>query len=198
MWGGTSGDVSAAGRNSCGTGLPGTKTVELDSLPVKAGKINGPDTVCAGKGDYNYFISPVNFATSYEWFLPPGSVISSGLKTNRISIDFSDTASSGILSVYGLNTCGAGESSSQVITIRKCTGINDKELHSNLIISPNPVSDKMKVNITGTENQFYLYIYDFSGKPVFSTYLSGIPPSFDYELDAQPVSGRNLLSPDRE
>jgi len=189
IWGEVSGDVSVAGRNSCGTGPPGTKTVELDSLPLKAGKINGPDTVCAGKEDYNYFISPVNFATSYEWSLPPGAVISSGLKTNRISIDFSDTASSGILLVYGLNTCGAGESSSQVITLRKCTGTDEKELHSKLIISPNPVSEKMTVNISGTENQFYLFIYDVSGKPVFSKFLSNIPPSFDYELNASRFPG---------
>jgi hypothetical protein len=91
--------------------------------------------------------------------------------------------------VYGLNTCGAGESSSQVITLRKCTGTDEKELHSKLIISPNPVSEKMTVNISGTENQFYLFIYDVSGKPVFSKFLSNIPPSFDYELNASRFPG---------
>jgi len=184
VWGEMAGDITVAGINSCGTGPPVIKSIALDSLPAKAGKINGPDSACAGKEDYSYFISPVNFATSYEWTLPPGAVISSGYKTNRISIDFSDTASTGLLSVYGLNACGEGESSSRVITIKKCTGIQENKLNSKLTVSPNPVNEKLSVQITGTESRFYLFIYDLQGKTVFRTFLSGIPPSFNYELDA--------------
>jgi hypothetical protein len=184
VWGETSGDVSVAGENSCGIGPSMTKTIELDSLPSKAGKISGPDSVCAGIGNYNYFVSPVNFATSYEWFLPPGATISSGQKTNRVSIDFSDTASSGSLYVQGINTCGEGDQSSLTIIVKDCSGLRENKLESRLLISPNPVNETLSVRITGTENHFYLFIYDLRGKAIFNNYLSGVPCSFNYEMDA--------------
>jgi hypothetical protein len=184
IWGETSGNISVAGENSCGIGPSIIKTVELDSLPSKPGNINGPDTVCTGKGNYSYFISPVNFASSYEWSLPPGALIGSGQKTNRISVDFSDSASTGSIAVHGVNACGNGDFSSKVITVINCSGIEENKLNSKVIVSPNPIDEKLFIEISGTETRLFLFIYNLQGETVFQEYLSGIPSSFNHEIDA--------------
>jgi len=78
---------------------------------LSPGPITGNTSLCQGQTGVGYSVAPVINATSYNWTLPAGAAIVSGLNTNSISVDFSLAAASGDISVYGINTCGNGPSS---------------------------------------------------------------------------------------
>ena len=92
-------------------------TVTLSSLPGAAGQISGPTSVCRGENGASFSIPLIPGASSYAWSLPSGVTIASGANTNSINVNFSLIASSGLISVYGLNTCGNGTASSYQITV---------------------------------------------------------------------------------
>jgi hypothetical protein len=50
----------------------------------------------------------VGNATSYQWTVPPGVIITDGQNTNSIVVDFPAGSSSGIMIVNGVNSCGTG------------------------------------------------------------------------------------------
>lgn len=81
----------------------------LGVLP--AGSISGVNFLCQGTSGEGYSVAPVPNATSYVWNVPSGVTITSGANTNSIMVDFSPTAVSGNLSVYGTNSCGDGVAS---------------------------------------------------------------------------------------
>ncbi|MFH1935958.1 MAG: T9SS type A sorting domain-containing protein [Bacteroidota bacterium] len=104
-----SGVILVYGSNICGNG-PSSPSfpVLVNKIPAKAGFITGLDTVCRGATGVNYFISPIPGADNYIWTVPSGASIISGGNTPSIMVSFSDTASSGIISVFATNYCGAG------------------------------------------------------------------------------------------
>ena len=56
----------------------------------------------------SYFVDPIANATTYNWIVPAGATIISGANTNTITVDFNSDALSGLISVYGSNSCGNG------------------------------------------------------------------------------------------
>ncbi|MCD4746005.1 MAG: T9SS type A sorting domain-containing protein [Bacteroidales bacterium] len=92
-------------------------TVEVNSLPSPAGPIIGETLVYAGQSGVHYYIDLIPNADTYVWSLPTEAYISSGYGTNEITVNFTETAISGDIAVYGKNDCGDGESSSLYITI---------------------------------------------------------------------------------
>jgi hypothetical protein len=79
--------------------------------PGAAGVITGTAVLCQGVSGIAYSVPPVTNATGYLWALPSGATIASGENTNSITVNFSPDASSGILSVSGVNSCGSGQPS---------------------------------------------------------------------------------------
>jgi hypothetical protein len=83
------------------------------------GTISGTGTVCQGQSGENYSIEPVPNATGYTWTCPEGAVIIAGQNTNSITVEYSDTAVSGNISVYGTNTCGSGPVTEFAVTVNE-------------------------------------------------------------------------------
>ena len=81
------------------------------------GPIAGITSLCQGQTGVGYSVSPVANATGYNWTTPTGANIISGNNTNSIIVDFSPTAVSGNISVFGLNSCGNGPSSQLSLTV---------------------------------------------------------------------------------
>jgi len=109
----TSGVIIVEGTNACGAGQASAPfAVTVNTLPLAAGSITGPASVCQGQAGVSYSIAAIPNATGYNWSLPSGATIASGANTNSIMVDFSATASSGTITVLGTNTCGTGSSSS--------------------------------------------------------------------------------------
>lgn len=114
----SSGNVTVYGNNPCGSGATSPPfPVTVTPLVAAAGEITGPASVCQGMTGVVYSVAAVANATSYTWSVPSGATITSGGTTNTITVDFSASASSGPVSVYGSNSCGNGASSAMNITL---------------------------------------------------------------------------------
>jgi hypothetical protein len=85
--------------------------------PDPAGPITGPTNVCKGAIGVVYTVGIINNAIVYNWNVPPGATITSGFGTNTITVNFSMSASSGAVSVYGSSVCGTGTPSSLTVTV---------------------------------------------------------------------------------
>jgi hypothetical protein len=86
-------------------------TATVNSLPVVAGTIVGTATVCQGQSSVVYSVPVISNATSYAWVYSGTGATITGT-TNDRAITFATNATSGNLTVYGVNACGNGTTSS--------------------------------------------------------------------------------------
>jgi len=84
-------------------------------MPSAAGAIMGKDSVSQGQSGVTYSVPAITNATSYVWTLPSGA--SGASTTNVITVSFSKTAVSGIISVFGRNLNGDGAVSTKNIGV---------------------------------------------------------------------------------
>lgn len=108
------GNVTVHGVNSCGNGSTGFQLVTVNPLPANTPAITGALTVCQGQTGVTYSVGAINNATGYSWVIPNGASITSGNNTQNITVTYSNSAVSGIVNVYGTNTCGTGVSTSAI------------------------------------------------------------------------------------
>jgi hypothetical protein len=113
--GAVSGIITVVGLNDCGQGTTSTLEVTVIYPPEDAGTITGQDVVCQGQDEVLYSVPAIENATSYVWSLPDGATGTSD--TNSIIISFSNNATSGNLTVKGVNDCFDGLISSLEITV---------------------------------------------------------------------------------
>jgi len=107
-----SGNITVYGTNTCGTGATSPAFgVLVNPLPGAAGTITGSATVCQGQNGVAYSVAVISGATAYVWSLPAGATIVTGYNSNSITVNYSNTATSGSITVYGTNTCGTGATS---------------------------------------------------------------------------------------
>jgi len=120
----TSGSFTVYGTNGCGNGTVSPPyAVTVNPLPGAAGTITGPATVCQGQNGAVYSVATIANATGYVWTVPSGATIVSGNNTNSITVNFSNTATSGSFTVYGTNGCGNGTvSPPYVVTVNPLPG----------------------------------------------------------------------------
>jgi hypothetical protein len=114
----SSGDITVYGTNSCGNGAQSPAFhVTVTALPAAAGAITGYSNVCQGSTGVVYSVPTIANATDYHWTVPTGASIVSGGNTNSITVNFSMSAISGYVTVYGSNSCGTGATSSYQVTV---------------------------------------------------------------------------------
>ena len=106
----TSGNLTVSGVNACGNGLPSTNfAITVTTLPAAASNIAGTATVCQSQMGVAYSVGAISQATSYTWiYSGSGFSIATGSGTNSITANFSASATSGNLTVRGVNACGNG------------------------------------------------------------------------------------------
>ncbi len=115
----TSGNLTVYGVNACGNGtVSANYAITVNPLPVAAGTITGTATVCQGQSAVAYNVPAITNATSYSWaYTGTGATITNGT-TNNMTITFAANATSGNLTVYGVNACGNGTvSTNYAITV---------------------------------------------------------------------------------
>jgi len=105
----SSGNIIAYANNICGNGAGSPPfAVTVTALPVAAGNITGPASVCQGDAGMVYSVGLITNATGYAWTVPAGATIIGASNTNSIIVDFSLSAVSGNITVLGTNSCGNG------------------------------------------------------------------------------------------
>jgi len=114
----SSGAITVQGNNLCGSGAASPAlNITVTPIPSAAGSISGPTYICQGENGAIYTVPAITNATGYTWTVPSGATITSGANTNTIHVNFSSSASSGIVTVLGSNACGDGASSNLVVTV---------------------------------------------------------------------------------
>ena len=108
----TSGILTVSGFNSCGNGISSIYyPITSNPLPSAAGPIAGASNVCQGQNAVAFSVAAIPLATSYLWsYSSIGATINNAV-TNSIIVDFAANATSGNLTVRGVNACGNGVSS---------------------------------------------------------------------------------------
>jgi gliding motility-associated-like protein len=114
-WKNTGGDVCLEIRNDCGvtqkTCIPVEVKSALDSLPI-----TGDATVCEGK-IATFTVQKDAGASSYNWTLPTGAVIQTGVNTNQITALFGTV--DGVVRVVPVGGCASGRPSTVNVVVKK-------------------------------------------------------------------------------
>ena len=87
-------------------------TISITQSETTPGNVSGPATVCPGEMNLLYRINSPVAADGYEWNIPAGLATTSGkirTKATEITLDISNPASSGYLTVRGVFTCDGAE-----------------------------------------------------------------------------------------
>src|SRR6185369_14373523 len=90
--------------------------IHLNPVPPIPGNITGPTTVQPGTSA-SYFIAAVTGAGVYNWTVPAGATITSGVGTTTITVNFSCSAVSGNISVNAQSNCGNSSSNFLPVTV---------------------------------------------------------------------------------
>jgi hypothetical protein len=93
----------ATNAASCSFNTNVIKVTTSPSRPGTPGAISGSNTPCVGATGEIYSITAVDNAISYNWTLPSGWVITSGMGTNSITVT---VGASGNVEVKAVNGCG--------------------------------------------------------------------------------------------
>jgi hypothetical protein len=99
-----------------------TFTVTVLPIPASAGAITtASTTLCQVKNGVVFTVPTIANTTTYNWSLPANATVTAGANTRSITVNFSITALSYNVSVYGSNTngCGNGTSSSLLVNFDK-------------------------------------------------------------------------------
>jgi len=159
-----SGNISVAAQNACGDGPASPAlAVTVNQMPVAAGTISGTSTVCQGTSGVAFSVAAITGATSYNWSVPAGASIESGTNTNIITVDFSLAASSGNVTVSGVNTCGTGTPSSMAVTVNTKPATPVITQNVNILTSDAPSGNQWYrdgVMIAGAVEQTYTILED--------------------------------------
>ncbi|SDX53624.1 LamG-like jellyroll fold domain-containing protein [Flavobacterium degerlachei] len=152
----TSGNIAVYGTNACGNGTVSANfAVTLNLLPLAAGIINGSAIVCQGQNSVAYTVPTITNATGYSWSLPTGATIANGANTNSITVNYSNTATSGNIAVYGTNACGNGAVSANfAVTVNQPPLINTQPKPSQTVCSGFPISFSVIATGTGLTYQW--------------------------------------------
>ncbi len=100
--------VNFINPSGCSPTSPTQYNVTVSTTPGAAGSITGTATVCAGAQGVAYSVGTITNATTYVWTLPTGATIATGANSNSITVNYSATATSGNITVYGNDICGNG------------------------------------------------------------------------------------------
>ncbi|MDB5284921.1 MAG: C-terminal target protein [Bacteroidota bacterium] len=89
-------------------------------VPDAPGTITGLPAICVPATGITYSVPAVP-ATNYyyNWTVPNNAIITGGIGTNTITVDFPDSASSGTISVTASSSCGTGNATTLVVKINQ-------------------------------------------------------------------------------
>ncbi len=111
--------ITSLSSGNCNSAVSATNNISVNSSPSAAGSISGTTSICQGQTSVSYSVPVITNAANYVWsYSGTGATISGNTQT--ITIDFSATATSGNLTVFGTNgTCNGAVSANYAITVKQ-------------------------------------------------------------------------------
>jgi hypothetical protein len=156
-----SGQLYVKANNGCGSSAERSLTVY--AKPDVPSTILGPVTLCDGQTGNIYTAAGVNFATSYGWTVPSGSLITSGQGTTTMTMTAGPNAITGNVRVRAQNTCANSAYFSKSITINNCPRLSSRE-KEDIYMQPNPFSSDATVYLPSFNGAAKIIIYNILGK----------------------------------
>lgn len=202
--------VSVGFTNSfgCTTVNPTVYNLWVNSPPNAAGTITGTSEICAGTTGVSYSCPEITNATSYQWSLPQGAAIVSGTGTNHITVDFSSNASSGNITVSGVNMCGTGTPSpnfaitvhpvppAPVITANGATLTSSASAGNQWFFAGSPIPGATGQQYTATQTGYYWCVVTLYGctSPISNKIYvvaigTGENPAIGFDIFPNPSQG---------
>ncbi len=89
--------------------------VLVDNLPLCAGTLNGPDTLCRNQLKADFTTASITHASAYVWSFPDGT--SDTTSVNHVTHEFSKNFHEGVVTVCGINDYGVGVSTNHKIVL---------------------------------------------------------------------------------
>lgn len=160
----TSGLLSVIATNTCGNSLPLTLPIVIAIPPYMPGLfIVGEDTVYQGDNDVVYSIPDGRAdVEQYQWqFSGTGATING--TGASISMNFSSTATSGILGVQAVNNFGVSPPRQMFITVLEPLGVNTE---INSLFTIHSANNSLIIN---SNKNAKIEIYDTQGRLVMPT-----------------------------
>ncbi len=185
QWGNNAGLVTVNAQAGLCISGAATLNVAIETLPGNAQAIQGPDTVCQAQGGYQFSIPVISNASSYVWTLPVGATITQGQGTNAIQVEFGPSSVTGTITAAGNNFCGTGSSSSRLVTVVVCTGVDQQKLQAEIRIYPNPVHGDLNIAISGVEKRLVMEVTDLSGRSVLGETFEDLPGVSIQQVDTR-------------
>ena len=176
----SSGNISVHGNNACSNGTASNLAITVTPRPAAAGGITGPATFGQGTSGANYSVGPVANATNYTWTLPAGATIYSGANTSNITVDFSMSAVSGVITVYGSNSCVSGN-------VSPAFAVTMPEV--NFGVYPVPSDGLFNATISSpVETNFNIRIYNHLGDKIMEIKdARTVNGEYDKAIDLRPI-----------
>ena len=138
-----------------GTTKAGSAAVCINPVDVLSSINASSTTVCNGITGVSYSVAPVSGATSYSWtYSGAGSTIHG--TTNAVTIDFSNLATSGTLSVAGTNGCES--SNTETVSISTYSFVTAVTPIANSIICGDSVDINSLDNYQGNGSITYAWL----------------------------------------
>jgi hypothetical protein len=162
----TTGNITVASVNACGTGT--ARTLAVKAVPGQPASITGATTVCT-LSSQTYSIQSVTGASSYVWTIPGGGTITSGQGSKIINMTYGPTPSAnGIVTVKASNACGVSAVKVLAVVSNNCPRVGDATSLS-MITYPNPANSILTVEFTAEQSQSVnMTMRDAAGRVVYN------------------------------
>jgi len=156
----SAGTITAAGVNSCGTGMPSSLPVAISSLPVPI--ITGSTSECDGATEVQY--DTEQGMTGYLWTISGGGVITSGQSTAIVRVTWNDPGLQNVTVTYTNQFgCPAQFPTMLPVTVRPLPAPPVISYPNDTLISSYPEGNQWYLNssaIPGADSSVYIPLED--------------------------------------
>ncbi|NTW31929.1 MAG: hypothetical protein HGB12_04785 [Bacteroidetes bacterium] len=117
-FGNISGSVCVNANNACETSAQTCLAVNINLAPAAPGNITGAISAVPGQTNtVSYSIASIPGASTYNWTVPPGAVITSGTGTTNIVVNYTCNTTAGYVAVTQTAACGTSSPASLAISV---------------------------------------------------------------------------------
>lgn len=162
----TSGILSVSAQSGSQNVNYSTLAINVQALPADPGLISGPAEACLNDGPYGFLVPAIEDALDYAWYYS-GQDAELIKESNALSVYFFNDATSGSITVAGINQCGQGKTSQPHPVILRNCDTPDVPINIPNSFSPNGDNVNDLFVIRGLRQGTAVTIFDSNGKILY-------------------------------